>query len=96
MVQNRTTQIVVAHCNVAVRLTGASRAILNETLSAPRRDFAAQYRSTLTPLLRYLTRLLGNRSEAQDIAHDAYLRVYPTVDKPTTARRLAINQVKRQ
>ena len=71
-----------------------------------RRDFSALYRSTIAPLRRYLTRLLGNTSEAQDIAHDAYLRVYPTVDKPTThqpeavlyttARRLAINRLKRR
>jgi RNA polymerase sigma-70 factor (ECF subfamily) len=72
----------------------------------PRRDFSALYRSTIGPLRRYLTRLLGNRTEAQDIAHDAYARVYPTFDKPTTgqpeavlyttARRLAINQLKRR
>jgi len=72
----------------------------------PRRDFAALYRSTIGPLRRYLTRLLGNSAEAQDIAHDAYLRVLPIVEKPTTgqpeavlyttARRLAINQLKRR
>lgn len=71
-----------------------------------RRDFATLYRSTIAPLRRYLTRLLGNTSEAQDIAHDAYVRVYPTIDKPTTlqpeavlyttARRLAINRLKRR
>jgi RNA polymerase sigma factor (sigma-70 family) len=71
-----------------------------------RRDFGALYRSTIAPLRRYLTRLLGNTSEAQDIAHDAYLRVYPSVDDPsvqqpeavlyTTARRLAINRLKRR
>jgi RNA polymerase sigma-70 factor (ECF subfamily) len=70
------------------------------------RDFATLYRTTIAPLRRYLTRLLGNTSEAQDIAHDAYVRVYPTVDKPTTlqpeavlyttARRLAINRLKRR
>src|SRR5438132_982949 len=73
---------------------------------AERRDFATLYRSTVAPLRRYLTRLLGNSSEAQDVAHDAYLRVYPTADKPTTirpeavlyttARRLAINRLKRR
>lgn len=71
-----------------------------------RTDFASVYRATIAPLRRYLTRLLGNTSEAQDIAHDAYLRVYPTPDKPvaiqpeavlyTTARRLAINRLKRR
>lgn len=69
-------------------------------------DFDSLYRSTVTPLRRYLTRLLGNASEAQDVAHDAYLRVYPTVEqrppeKPeallyVTARRLAINRLKRR
>lgn len=71
-----------------------------------RRDFARLYRATLAPLRRYLARLLGNATEAQDVAHDAYLRVYPKVQdrsarKPeavlyTTARRLAINQLKRR
>jgi RNA polymerase sigma-70 factor (ECF subfamily) len=71
-----------------------------------RRDFAALYRSTIAPLRRYLARLLGNSTEAQDVAHDAYLRVYPTGDKPAadqpeavlyiTARRLAINRLKRR
>jgi RNA polymerase sigma factor (sigma-70 family) len=72
----------------------------------PPKDFAALYRSTIAPLRRYLARLLGNTSEAQDIAHDAYLRVYPTIEKQpvekpeallyTTARRLAINRLKRR
>jgi RNA polymerase sigma-70 factor (ECF subfamily) len=69
-------------------------------------DFAAFYRATLGPLRRYLARLLGNRSDAQDVAHDAYLRVHRTMaDKPvgqpqgllfTTARNLAINQLRRR
>jgi RNA polymerase sigma factor (sigma-70 family) len=69
-------------------------------------DFSALYRTTLAPLRRYLTRLLGNASEAQDVAHDAYLRVYPSVAdnsarQPaallyTAARRLAINKLKRR
>lgn len=69
-----------------------------------RRDFASLYRTTVAPLRRYLTRLLGNSTEAQDVAHDAYLRVYPTADQArtpeavlyTTARRLAINRLKRR
>jgi RNA polymerase sigma factor (sigma-70 family) len=71
-----------------------------------RRDFASLYRATLAPLRRYLTRLLGNTSEAQDVAHDAYIRVFPdgektTANQPeavlyTTARRLAINRLKRR
>ena len=70
------------------------------------KDFASLYRATLAPLRRYLARLLGNRSEAQDVAHDAYLRVYPSVEKQAverpeallyvTARRLAINRLKRR
>ncbi|MBI3885122.1 MAG: sigma-70 family RNA polymerase sigma factor [Opitutae bacterium] len=69
-------------------------------------DFAGFYRQTVSPLRRYLTRFLGNEAEAQDIAHDAYLRVYPAAgkrpaEKPaallyTTARRLAINRLKRR
>ena len=72
----------------------------------PDRDFASLYRSTVAPLRRYLSRLLGNDSEAQDVAHDAYLRVYPSIEhKPVerpeallyvTARRLAINRLKRR
>jgi RNA polymerase sigma-70 factor (ECF subfamily) len=71
-----------------------------------RRDFAELYRATLAPLRRYLTRLLGNAGEAQEIAHDAYARVYPSLaEQPakypaalvyTTARRLAINRLKRR
>lgn len=73
---------------------------------ASHRDFASLYRATLAPLRRYLARLLGNATEAQDVAHDAYLRVYPTVGKKpverpeallyVTARRLAINRLKRR
>lgn len=72
----------------------------------PQRDFARLYQSTIAPLRRYLTRMLGNTTEAQDIAHDAYVRVYPSPGKPvaiqpeavlyTTARRLAINRLKRR
>jgi RNA polymerase sigma-70 factor (ECF subfamily) len=71
-----------------------------------RGDFAALYRATIAPLRRYLARLLGNSTEAQDVAHDAYLRVYPSGDKTAanqpeavlyvTARRLAINRLKRR
>lgn len=70
------------------------------------RDFSALYRATLAPLRRYLARLLGNVTEAQDVAHDAYLRVYPALSRQAaerpeamlflTARRLAINQLKRR
>jgi len=72
----------------------------------PSRDFAGLYRNTVEPLRRHLARILGNPTEAQDIAHDAYLRVYPVIEekaaeKPeallyTTARRLAFNRLKRR
>lgn len=70
------------------------------------RDFASLYRATVAPLRRHLARILGNPSEAQDVAHDAYLKVYPVMEnqaaeKPeallyTTARRLAFNRLKRR
>src|SRR5262245_58526204 len=73
---------------------------------SPRSDFGSLYRATLAPLRRYLARMLGNPSDAQDLAHDAYKRVYEAMDtqnveKPeaflfTTARRLALNQIKRR
>lgn len=76
----------------------------DEKPSSP--DFARLYRATIAPLRRYLTRFLGNASEAQDIAHDAYVRVYSSetkkpADNPqallyTTARNLAINRLKRR
>jgi RNA polymerase sigma-70 factor (ECF subfamily) len=72
----------------------------------PSRNFAAFYRATLAPLRRYLARMLGNQADAQDVAHDAYGRVFKvmdreTVERPsgllfTTARRLALNQLKRR
>lgn len=74
--------------------------------SPPPRDFTSLYRSTVTPLRRYLARMLGDTAEAEDVAHDAYLRVKSTVEaqraeKPeallyTTARRLALNKIKRR
>lgn len=73
--------------------------------SPSRPSFAGLYQATLLPLRRYLGRYLRNPAEAQDVAHDAYLRIYPIVerqqaDKPeallyTTARRLALNRLKR-
>ena len=71
----------------------------------PSAEFAAFYRATLAPLRRYLSRMMGCRAEAEDLAHDAYVRIYSAmgeqrVDEPqaylfTTARRLALNQIKR-
>lgn len=70
------------------------------------RDFPTLYRRTLEPLRRYLSRLLGNRPDAQDVAHDAYTRVFRAMEdnqvhRPegllfTTARRLAINELRKR
>jgi RNA polymerase sigma factor (sigma-70 family) len=75
-------------------------------MSERKNAFTSLYRVTLTPLRRYLARMLRNSSDAQDVAHDAYQRVYEAMDrqelkKPdaflfTTARRLALNQIKRK
>jgi RNA polymerase sigma factor (sigma-70 family) len=64
-------------------------------------DFGMLYRETVTPLRRYLARIMGDRDEAQDIAQDAFCRTYRAmqtqpVEKPraflfTTARHLASN-----
>lgn len=70
-------------------------------------DFAGFYRATLAPLRRYLTRLLGgNEAQAQDLAQDSYLRLYPAMQRNTvrrpkamlyvTARRLVIDQIRRR
>ncbi len=68
--------------------------------------FAELYRTTLQPLRRFLARMLTDRTEAQDVAHDAYLRILPRLDDHTarnpeallyvTARRLALNRLKRR
>ncbi|GAB5559964.1 MAG: hypothetical protein SynsKO_16110 [Synoicihabitans sp.] len=64
--------------------------------------FSALYETTVAPLKRYLARLLGNTSEAEEVAHDAYMRIYqkpaenPQALLYTTARRLAINRLKRR
>lgn len=64
--------------------------------------FTRLYQTTVAPLRRYLSRLLGNSGEAEEVAHDAYARIYQKpADKPeallyTTARRLAINRLKRR
>lgn len=72
----------------------------------PPHDFAGFYRATLAPLRRYLGRLLGSPADAQDVAHDAYARVYPAMqERPvarpnaflyTTARRLAVDRLRRR
>lgn len=64
--------------------------------------FSGLYRATITPLRRYLARMLGNAGEAEEVAHDAFARIYQKpAQKPeallyTTARRLAINRLKRR
>ncbi len=69
---------------------------------SPEDNFSGLYRATILPLRRYLNRLLGNYAEAEEIAHDAYARIYrQPAQKPeallyTTARRLAINRLKRR
>ena len=72
----------------------------------PAKDFGAFYRATVSPLRAYLARLLGDRAEAQDIAHNAFVRIQPSVDdgrarEPrlllfTIARRLALNEIRRR
>jgi len=88
-----------------VRRTGP--AFAGENAADPgNNEFATLYRSTLQHLRHYLERLLGNTAEAQDVAHDAYMRVYPVMAQDRarqprallylTARRLAINRLKRR
>jgi RNA polymerase sigma-70 factor (ECF subfamily) len=71
------------------------------TPEAAASDFGSFYSATIEPLRRHLSRILRSRDDAQDIAHDAYIRTYKAMDhssieKPqaflfTIARRLAIN-----
>lgn len=77
----------------------------SDPVSSPDSDsaaFSGLYQATITPLRRYLARMLGNAGEAEEIAHDAYARIYQKpAQKPeallfTTARRLAINRLKRR
>lgn len=68
-----------------------------------RRDdwFKAAYPDCLEPLCRYLRRFVGSAEAAEDLAHDAFLRVYTAPDfddiqSPRgylfrTARNLALN-----
>jgi RNA polymerase sigma-70 factor (ECF subfamily) len=70
------------------------------------KDFAGFYRATVAPLRRFLARMVRNPTDAQDLAHDAYQNVYKAIDegrveKPqaflyTTARRLALKQLRRR
>ncbi len=68
--------------------------------------FRALYAATLGPLRRYLARRLGSATEAQDVAQDAFVRVHAVMnqrplERPqaylyTTARRLAIDELRRR
>jgi RNA polymerase sigma-70 factor (ECF subfamily) len=72
----------------------------------PARDFGAFYQATVHPLRAYLAKLLGDRAEAQDVAQNAFVRIQPAVDdgrarEPrlllfATARRLALNEIRRR
>jgi RNA polymerase sigma factor (sigma-70 family) len=69
-------------------------------------NFGVFYRATVVPLRRFLARMVRNPNDAQDLAHDAYRRVYQAmevrhVEKPqaflyTTARRLALKMIRRR
>lgn len=69
-------------------------------------EFSSFYRATVASLRGYLARVLSSRPDAEDVAHDAYARVYAAmrgqmIARPraflfTTARRLAFNQLRRR
>jgi RNA polymerase sigma-70 factor (ECF subfamily) len=71
-----------------------------------REEFGLFYRATVAPLRRFLARMVHNETDAQDLAHDAYQRVYSAMEKQrieqpqaflyTTARRLALKQIRRR
>jgi RNA polymerase sigma factor (sigma-70 family) len=74
--------------------------------SSPARDYGSFYRATVAPLRAYLARLLGDRDEAQDVAQNAFVRIQSAVNdgrarEPrlllfATARRLALNEIRRR
>lgn len=73
---------------------------------ASARDFGSFYRATVAPLRAYLAQLLGDRTEAQDVAQNAFVRIQSAVDDGraraprlllfATARRLALNEIRRR
>lgn len=75
-------------------------------LPPPSRDFGAFYRTTVLPLRAYLRKLLGDRTEAQDVAQNAFVRIQPAMDDGRAreprlllfaiARRLALNEIRRR
>ena len=104
------SQVAQRTCPVYERATRApspeAAALIMPDQPGKKDDFDRLYRQTVGPLRRFLRRMLRDEAEAEDVAHDAYMRVYPTVQndtaqKPeallyTTARRLAINRIKRR
>lgn len=72
----------------------------------PSRDFASFYRSTLLRLRRRLGRVLRSSQDAEDVAHDAYKRVFEAMEKQqidspegflfTTAHRIALDRLRRR
>src|SRR6185312_4854435 len=72
----------------------------------PREKFGLFYRATIAPLRRFLARMVRNDADAQDLAHDAYKNVYQAMERQpiaqpqaflfTTARRLALKQIRRK
>ena len=68
--------------------------------------FGLFYQATLAPLRRYLGSILRSKHEAQDIAHDAYLKTYQAMNTKavaqpqaylfTTARHLALRHQMRR
>lgn len=74
--------------------------------ATPARDYGSFYRATVAPLRAYLARLLGDRVEAQDVAQNAFVRIHATVNAGAareprlllfaTARRLALNEIRRR
>lgn len=76
------------------------------SLPRPARDYGAFYRATVQPLRAYLSNLLGDRTEAQDVAQNAFVRIQSAVAdgrarEPrlllfATARRLALNEIRRR
>jgi RNA polymerase sigma factor (sigma-70 family) len=91
---------LLLHSLPAVPLSSAPPAM------AKPEQFGLFYRATVAPLRRFLARIVRNPDDAQDLAHDAYQRVYTAMDrqhieKPqaflyTTARRLALKQLRRR
>src|SRR6266540_3867973 len=66
------------------------RSVIMADQEPARSEFSRLYQATLAPLRRYLTRFLGDANEAQDVAHDAYVRIYPSEGKRPAANPQAL------